>query len=118
MEEADIGMRPERVDISERRVADAGDRTSVVEKLADVGAAAAHSVEPSPHHPAQRIGIVREPGLDPGIAPDRAGESQQIPHRAGSPAHASARLTAPLRAAFVDSIDGLSAIMLTQPRDG
>src|SRR5215510_487884 len=44
--EADIRMSLERVDISKRRVLHTSDRTSVVQKLADIDAAAPHALKP------------------------------------------------------------------------
>ena len=76
MVEADIRMRLERVDISKRRVPHTSDRTSVVQELADIGAAAAHALEPCPRHQSERIGEVGKPSLDLRISPDRTVEPQ------------------------------------------
>src|SRR5690348_17387173 len=44
-EEADVRMRLESVDISKRRIRHTSDRTSVVQELADIGAAPAHALK-------------------------------------------------------------------------
>ena len=48
--EADIRVSLERIDISKRRVSQTSDRTSVVQELADICAAAAHAFKPCPRH--------------------------------------------------------------------
>src|SRR5262249_57989447 len=59
--EADIRMSLECVDISKRRVPHTSDRTSVVQELADIGAAATHALKPCPRHQSERIGELRKP---------------------------------------------------------
>src|SRR5262245_31077344 len=71
-------MHLEWVDVGKRRVAHAGDGASVMQQLTHISAAAAHALEPGPCHQPLRIGHATEPGLDPGIAPDRVGEPQEI----------------------------------------
>jgi hypothetical protein len=73
-------MTRERVDISKWRVPDTGNRTSIVQEFPDIGAAAAHALEPSPRHQSVRIGDVEKPSIDPRITSDRTGEPQQIIH--------------------------------------
>src|SRR5215813_5359868 len=78
--EADIRMSLKRVDISKRRVPHTSDRTSVVQELADIGAAAAHALKPRPRHQPEWIGEAGKPNLNSRIASDRTGEPQQIVH--------------------------------------
>src|SRR5262249_34945591 len=80
IEEADIGASLERIDISNRCGPHTSDRTSVVQELADIGAAAAHALKPCPRHQSERIGEVGKPSLNPRVASDRTGEPQQIVH--------------------------------------
>src|SRR5262245_32366617 len=84
--EADICMRLERIDIPKRGVSHTSDRASVVQELADVGAAAAHALKPGPCHHPVRIDEAGKPILDPGIPPHRAVEPQQIVHPNRMPA--------------------------------
>ncbi len=56
--ETDVRMSFERVDISKGRVPHTSDRASVVQELADIGAAAAHALKPCPRHQSERIGEV------------------------------------------------------------
>src|SRR5262245_58801249 len=70
IEEADIRMSLECVDIAKRRVLHTNDRTSVVQELAHIGAAAAHALKPCPRHQAKRIGEVGKPSLYLRIASD------------------------------------------------
>ena len=65
-------------DVATRADLDAAHDGCLVETLGayldcfgDIGAAAAHALEPWPHHQAVRVGD-GEPGLDAGIAPHRA----------------------------------------------
>jgi hypothetical protein len=76
--EADIRMSLECVDISKRRVPHTSDRTSVVQELADIGAAAAHALKPCLRHKSERIGEVGKPSLDLRISSDRTVEPQFI----------------------------------------
>src|SRR5437899_9893410 len=69
--ETDIRMSLERVDIPKRRVPHTSDWTSVVQELADIGAAAAHALKPCPRHQSERIGEVGKPSLNLRISPDR-----------------------------------------------
>src|ERR1051325_1914823 len=78
--EAHARMRLEGVDIAERRILHASDRTAVVKELAHVGAAAAHALEPRPRHGAERIGEAGEPRLDAGIAPQRPRQPEDLVH--------------------------------------
>jgi hypothetical protein len=79
MEEADTRMRLERVDIAKRRVLHASNRTSIVQELADIGAAVAHALEPCPRHQSVRIGEGK-PSLNLRISSDCTRVPQEITH--------------------------------------
>jgi len=77
MEEADIDVRLEGVDVSERRVLYACDGAAIVQQFANIGAAAAHLFKPSLCDPPQFIGRLTEPGVDRGVVADRTGEPKE-----------------------------------------
>src|SRR5438093_1019086 len=74
--EADICMSLECIDISKRRVPHTSDRTSVVQELTDIGAAAAHALKPCSRHQSERVDEVGKPRLNLRISSDRAREPQ------------------------------------------
>jgi len=80
VEEANIRMRFERVDISERGVPHARDGAAVVQEFANVGGAAAHAFKPRPRHQSMGRGHAGEPSFDLGISSNRAVEPQKIVH--------------------------------------
>jgi len=85
-EEADIRVIPEGVDISERRIARTYRRTTIVQQLANIGAAVAHLLEPRQSDPPQSVVGLRKPGVDAGVAPDGAREQEKRAHRSRLPA--------------------------------
>lgn len=83
VEEADVHMRAEGVDIAERGVPDAGRGMAVLQKLANIGAAAAHLLEPWLGDPPQLVVRRGKPGVDLGVAPGGGGEAEEIAHERG-----------------------------------
>src|SRR5262249_10667730 len=85
VEEADVYVRREYVDVAEGRVAQAGNRTAVVHKLADFVAAVSHHVEPVASNGSEFTRLPFQPGVDGGVALHGAVESGQIRfHRCSS----------------------------------
>jgi len=82
IKETDIGMRLERVDVSKRCISHTKDWASVVQNLADIRAAIAHALKPTPRRQAKRIGEFEKPVLNPGIAADCICEPQKLVHLA------------------------------------
>src|SRR5579864_229487 len=85
VKEANVYVGGEHVDVGEGRVSQTGDRTAVMQKLADFVAAISHHVKPVTRDGSQFAGVVFQPGVDGGIALDSAVESKQIRfhHRSG-----------------------------------
>jgi hypothetical protein len=81
VEEPDVHVSAEGVDVRERRVFHAGRGMAVVQPLANVGAAAAHPLEPWPGDPPQRVAGPGEPGVDVGVSPHGAREAEYLAHR-------------------------------------
>jgi hypothetical protein len=81
VEEADIDMTLERVDLPERRIFDASDRTPVVHQLQHVVTAFAHPLEPALRDGPQLHRLMREPRLDSRIAlrPSRDAKEVRTP---------------------------------------
>ena len=64
MEEADAGVRAIGADVAERRLSHARRGLIVMHKLTNVGAAAAHVLEPGLDDPSQLVIGRGEPGVD------------------------------------------------------
>src|ERR1700733_136835 len=86
VKESHVDVRREYVDIGEGRIAEAGDRTAVVEELADLIAALAHDLKPLARDGSQLTFVLFHPRMNGGIALDGAVESEQFGfHRARFP---------------------------------
>src|ERR1700729_3093427 len=73
-EEADVDMTFERVDVTERRITDTGDRATIVHQLADIVPALPHHQEPPSRERSQLERTVGQPGVDSRISSHRSGE--------------------------------------------
>src|SRR3569832_875278 len=80
MEKSDACISLEGVDIAERRILHASDRTSVMKDFPHIRAQAAHALKPGAHRQAVRIGEIRKPRLDLGITADRIVEPKDLVH--------------------------------------
>ena len=85
-EEADVDVIFERVDVAERRVVDAGGRTTVVHQLAHVAATLPHAHEPGFDERSQIIALRAQPGIDCGVVFHRRWEAHDVVHRRPSDA--------------------------------
>jgi len=72
VEEADIHMSTEGVDVPKRRISHARGGMAIVQKLANVRAAAAHLFEPWPGDPSQLAVGLGKPGVNAGVSLNRA----------------------------------------------
>ena len=80
VEEADIHMSTEGVDVPERRISYTGSGMAIVQKLANVRAAAAHLFKPWLGDPSQLAVRLGKPGVNAGVSLNRGGESQEFAH--------------------------------------
>ena len=81
MKKSDVHMRLESVDVSERRIAQARNRTPVMQNLAHLVAAFSHHLEPLMRDGAQFTRMRFHPPVDGGIVRDGSIESQDFrPH--------------------------------------
>jgi hypothetical protein len=85
MEEADVHVISERVDVSEGRVLDTGDRAAVVHQLPHVVATLPHSREPLFCERPQLIPLAAQPRVNRRVPFHRSGEPQQAVHHEDSP---------------------------------
>jgi len=83
VEEANVRMRAEGVDIAERRVFHAGRGMAILQKLANIGAAAAHLIEPWLGNPSQFVVRLGKPDIDARVAPGGVGEAHEFAHERG-----------------------------------
>src|SRR5579872_3556440 len=84
VKEAHVYVGGEYIYVGEGRVSQTGDRTAVMQKLADFVAAFSHDLKPVARDGSQFAGVVFQPRVDGGIALDSAVESQQIRFHRGS----------------------------------
>src|SRR5712671_5306972 len=78
VKESHVYMRSEYIDVAERRVSQACNRTAVMQKLPDFVAAFSHHLKPLMRDGSQFTGMLFHPHIDGGIPLDSAVESQQI----------------------------------------
>ena len=78
VKEAHVDVRSEYIDVGERRIAEAGYGTAVMQKLPDFVAALAHHIEPLLRDGSQFTGVGFHPCIDGGMALDSSGETQQL----------------------------------------
>lgn len=76
--EAYIHVRSEDIDVGERYISQAGNRTAVMQELADFVAAISHDLKPATRDIAQLTRVIFEPCIDGGIAQLSAVEAQQV----------------------------------------
>lgn len=76
--EAYIHVRSEDIDVGERYISQACDRTPVMQKFADFVAAISHDLKPATRNIAQFTGVIFEPCIDGGIARLSVVEAQQV----------------------------------------
>jgi len=86
VEEADIYMNAEGVDVPKGRISHARSGMAVVQKLANVGPAAAHLFKPWLGEPSQLVIRLGKPGVDAGVSLNGAREPQELAHRSSLPA--------------------------------
>src|SRR4029077_15429208 len=85
MKEPHVYVRSECIDIAERRISQACNRTTVMQKLPDFVAALSHHLKPLMRDASQFTSMLFHPGIDGGIPLDSAIESQQIRSHRRSP---------------------------------
>jgi hypothetical protein len=73
-----------RSDVAERRVVDAGRRTSVVHQLAHVAATLPHAHEPAFDERPQFIALRAQPDINRGVVFHRRWEAKDVVHRSSS----------------------------------
>src|SRR5688500_16791738 len=78
VEEADVDMTLERVDVRERCIFYAHDRTTVVHQLSDVVTARSHPHEPAPRDRPKFDWLTGEPRLDVRIPLHRPGDAKDF----------------------------------------
>jgi len=78
VKEPHVDVRSEYIDVAERRIAYACNRTYVMQELADFIAAFAHRLKPHLSDGAQFSSMLPHPGIDGGIAFDSTAKSQQL----------------------------------------
>src|SRR5665213_714656 len=71
-------MRSEYIHVAERRFSQTGNRTAIMQELANFLAATAHYLEPLLRDGAQFTSMIFHPRIDGGIALNSAVESQQF----------------------------------------
>lgn len=81
-EEANARMGAKRIDIAEGDIPDAGGRPAVMQKLAHVGAAIPHQVEPGLGREPEPVERSRKPGVNCGVAFDGARKAKDVAHSA------------------------------------
>ena len=74
VEEADIHMSTERVDVPKRRIPHTRRGMTIVQKLANVRAAATHLFKPWLGDPSQRVISLGKPSVNGGVSLNGAGE--------------------------------------------
>lgn len=93
MEESDVDVRGEDIDVAERGIRHAGRGMAIVQKLGDVGTAAAHLLEPHAGDGAQLRASRFNPLVYLLLAPDRAIETKKAGHEGAPIPIGSARPT-------------------------
>lgn len=78
VKESYVYVRSENIDVAEGRIAQTGNRTAVMQKLADFVAALSHHLKPLLGDGSQFAGMRFHPGIDGGIALDGAVESEEV----------------------------------------
>lgn len=82
-EEADIDMRREGIDVGKGGIAHARRGMAIMQKLANVRAAAAHLFEPRQSEAPQSVIAVRKPSINAWVSPNGTGEAHERVHGAG-----------------------------------
>jgi hypothetical protein len=80
VEEADIHVRPEGVDVPERRVSHTRRGMAVVQQLANVRSAGAHLLKPWPRERSQLVIRFGKPSLDAGVSMNGTREAHELAH--------------------------------------
>jgi hypothetical protein len=78
VKEPDVYVRREYIDVAEGRISQTGNRTAVMQKLADFVSAFSHHLKPLVRDRSQYTCMLFHPRVDGGIPLDSAVESQQF----------------------------------------
>jgi hypothetical protein len=78
LKEPDVYVRSEYIDVAEGRIAQACNRTAVMQDLTDFVSAFSHHLNPLLRDGSQFTSMLFHPGIDGGIAFDGTVESQQF----------------------------------------
>ncbi len=78
VKEPNVDVRGEYIDIAEGRISQTGNRTAVMQELADFVAAVSHHLKPLLRDSSQFAVMLVHPGIDGGVPLDSAVESEQV----------------------------------------
>src|ERR1700722_19287685 len=84
VKEPHVYVRSECVHIAEGRISQTGNRTAVMQKLADFVPALSHHLKPLMRDGSQFTCMLSQPGIDGGIPLDGAVESQEVRFHRGT----------------------------------